>query len=611
MYEEFDDYDLKQKIDYSLWGKIFKYLKPFWKVAVLAAVFIAVLSTLETLFSFFIAQIGIGEILEKGNHDKLPGFIALLLVIVLLEGVCCYGFIVASARVDLYYYRHLSTKTFDKLQELPFAFYDNSNVGWLIARVTSDTQRLSEIVSWGMIDIVWAVFKLISVLTIMIVIEFRIALIMMFIVPFILVIGIAYRRLLIAWSRKVRRLNSKITGALNEGISGAKTSKSLVLEKKNSNEFAELTQKYKKTSVISMMVNSSYYQIIAISTGLALALTAYFGGWEVLKGGLFTVSTLYLFVSNTTSFFEPVLNVARLSNDMKHAQVAAERVFNLIAMESSIVDTPEVIEKYGDNVNLKKENWEHLAGDVEFSNVTFQYSSKGPLILQEFNLKVKEGQSVAIVGETGAGKSTIINLLCRFYEPTSGEVLIDGKNYKERSIAWLHSNLGYVLQSPQLFSGSIMENVRYGKLDATDEEVHEACKVVEAHDFIVNLEKGYDTEVGEGGNRLSLGQKQLISFARAIIANPRLLILDEATSSIDTETEYVIKKAIANILKGRTSFLIAHRLSTIVNSDLILVLENGKIIEQGNHDTLMANKGHYYNLYTNQFIEEEIKKFNG
>ncbi|MDD4066042.1 MAG: ATP-binding cassette domain-containing protein, partial [Bacilli bacterium] len=309
------------------------------------------------------------------------------------------------------------------------------------------------------------------------------------------------------------------------------------------------------------------------------------------------------------SFFDPVLTVARVTNTMKMAQVAAERVFNIIEYKPELVDTPEVIAKYGTPTNPKKENYESIKGEVEFKDVSFKYETS-PMILKHFNLKVKAGSTVALVGETGAGKSTIVNLLCRFYQPTEGQILIDGVDYKKRSIGWLHENLGYVMQTPHLFSGTIKENIRYGRLDATDEEVVAAAKAANAHGFIGLLEKGYDTDVGEGGNRLSQGQKQLISFARAIIADPRILVLDEATSSIDTQTEYVIQTAIANILKDRTSFVIAHRLSTITSSDLILVVQHGEVTEKGTHDELMKLKGYYYTLYTNQFIEDRLKEIN-
>ncbi|MDY0024307.1 MAG: ATP-binding cassette domain-containing protein, partial [Candidatus Izemoplasmatales bacterium] len=305
-------------------------------------------------------------------------------------------------------------------------------------------------------------------------------------------------------------------------------------------------------------------------------------------------------------FFDPVNNIANFYARFQQAQASAERIVSLIETKADIVDSEEVIEKYGTVFYYKKENFEPLLGEVEFKDVDFKYNV-GEQVLTDFNLKVKAGQSIALVGHTGAGKTTIVNLISRFYEPTKGEILIDGVDYRKRSLGWLHSNLGYVLQTPHLFSGSVMENIRYGNLMATDEEVIEAAKAVEAHNFIMKFENGYDTECGEGGSRLSVGQKQLVSFARAILADPKILILDEATSSVDTETEQLIQTAINKLLKGRTSFIVAHRLSTIVHSDQILVLEDGKIIESGRHKELIKKGGAYYKLYTNQYSEEMLE----
>jgi ATP-binding cassette subfamily B protein len=301
-----------------------------------------------------------------------------------------------------------------------------------------------------------------------------------------------------------------------------------------------------------------------------------------------------------------VNNIASIYARFQQAQASAERIVSLMEAKADIKDTDEVIEKYGTLFDYKLENFEPLKGDVEFRNVTFKYNI-GEQVLTNFNLQVKEGQSIALVGHTGAGKSTIVNLICRFYEPTTGTILIDGVDYKDRSLGWLHSNLGYVLQTPHLFSGTVLENIRYGKLSSTDEECIEAAKSVEAHEFIMKFEKGYQTECGEGGSRLSVGQKQLISFARAILADPKILVLDEATSSVDTETERAIQLAINKLLKGRTSFIVAHRLSTIVTASKILVLEKGEVIESGTHKELINQFGEYYKLYTNQYTEEMLE----
>ena len=604
MYNEFEEYSLKTKLDKKVWLKIFKEMLKYPWYCVGAILSMIGSAFFETMFIKYICTDGLQTFLSEGINDNFWFFVVKMAMFIVGLGICTALFLRFAGILELKFYKGLTKETFAKLQDQPFSFFDRSSVGWLMARVSSDTSRLGEIISWGMIDIVYAIFKLIFIFVIMWGINFKLSLIMLIIIPVVTIAATIFNNLIVKLSRKQRRINSEITSYLNEGISGAKTSKTLVLEKKTIGEFSSVVNKYQKVTVKIAWTQSAFYQIIAFSSALALALMGYFGGMSIKDS-----SILFLFLNYSTSFFDPVLVIARLTNELKHAQVAAERVFNLNDIVPEIKDSPEVVEKYGDYVNFKKENWEDLYGDVEFENVSFAYK-KGKAVLKDFNLKVKQGQSIALVGETGAGKSTIVNLISRFYEPTEGIIKIDGKDYKERSVAWLHSYLGYVLQTPHLFSGTVKENIRYGNLNATDEEVYEAARLAHAEEFILKLENGYDSQVGEGGNRLSLGQKQLISFARAIIAKPKILILDEATSSIDTETEYVIQNAIKSILKGRTSFVVAHRLSTIVNSDMILVIQDGKITEKGTHQELMKLKGYYYKLFTNQFVEEKMKELN-
>ncbi len=608
MHEDFDEINFKDKIKTSIWKKLILNLKPYKKYAIAALLSAVILSFAETYFIKFIAEDGITRFIEQNNLDGIYGFFAAMLVFIVFYAFFVRAFIRNSSKIERTIYTDLIEQSFCHLQSQSYSFFDKYSVGWLISRTMNDTSRVSEIISWGLSDIVSSIFKLISILVVMLMIDVQLSLIMIIIVPTILLIGILFRRVIIRYSCKVRKINAIVSGSFNEGIMGAKTSKSLVLEEKNNQNFDNLIEKYRKTSIKSAIYSSLYYQIIAIIAATGIAAMAYFGGLKVYNG-LLDPARLFMFVSYTTMFFEPVLGIARVTNEMKHAQVAAERVFNILAVKPDIIDRPEVVAKYGDYDTPKKENWEPLDGQVEFKNVIFSYG-KDQIVLKNFNLKVERGQTIALVGETGAGKSTIVNLLCRFYEPTKGEILIDGKDYRERSIAWLHANLGYVMQTPHLFSGTVRENIRYGRLNASDEEVIAAAKTANAHDFIEKLEKGYDSEVGEGGNRLSQGQKQLIAFARAVIANPRILVLDEATSSIDTETEAVIQKAIHNILNDRTSFVVAHRLSTITNADVILVVRSGEVVEKGNHGELMALKGYYYKLYTNQFIDEKMKELN-
>ena len=377
----------------------------------------------------------------------------------------------------------------------------------------------------------------------------------------------------------------------------------------NAEEFTKLTHEMKRSSVRAASLSAVYLPIVVSLGSLATAYALWQGGQSVLVGGM-TLGVLQVFVNYTVQFFQPIRDIAATFAEMQSAQAAAERVMTLLETQPDIVDSPEVEAKFGDNFHPKKENWPALKGDVEFCHVDFQYK-EGEKVLSDFNLKVRAGETIALVGPTGAGKSTVVNLVCRFYEPTAGEIKIDGVNYKERSQLWLESNLGYVLQEPRLFSGTIRDNIRYARLDATDAEVEAAARLVNAEPFILKMDKGYDADVGEGGSRLSTGEKQLISFARAILADPRIFVLDEATSSVDTQTEQIIQQAISRVLTGRTSFIIAHRLSTIRTADRILVIDGGKIKEMGTHQELLRLKGAYYNLYTNQFQEEQAMELLG
>ena len=605
MFEEIDEVDLRAPLNWKLWYKLILEIKSHYKLLLIGIISISIIAFLEVYFIRIIADVGIKNFIENGQIEGFNSFILSLVGIAIAFGVLVKLFVWSVSRIEQSIYDTLTTKAFNHLQELSYSFFDKYSVGWLIARTVNDTGRLSEIISWGVVDVVYATFLLVYVFAIMALTEIRLALILLLFIPFIILISVLFRRIVIKYSWRVRKAQSRVSGALNEGINGVKTSKTLILEEKNQQEFSSLVDNFRKLSIRSSIINSIFIQVIAISIAIMMAVIAYVGGNFVLQDFI-EYSILFQFISFALMFFEPIYNIARISNEMKHAQVAAERVFNIIAIKPDIIDTPEVIEKYGGLNNPKYENWEKVVGSVSFKDVSFRYGD-GPDILKNFNLDIKPGMSVAIVGETGAGKSTIINLLSRFYEPVAGQILIDGVDYKKRSINWLHSNLGYVMQTPHLFSGTIKSNIKYGKLDATDQEVEAAAKVANAHEFINQLENKYETDVGENGSRLSQGQRQLVAFARAIIADPKLLILDEATASIDTQTESLIQAGIKNLLSNRTSFIVAHRLSTIVKADLILVIDKGQIIEQGNHQQLINKKGHYYKLYTNQFIEEQMK----
>ena len=441
---------------------------------------------------------------------------------------------------------------------------------------------------------------MIGVLIVLMVVNIQLSVIILIVLPIILLITIFINSKILKAYRNARSENSKITAALNEGFMGAKATKSLVIENKNNEEFVSKAGRYKRASLRAVALSALFGPIVFVTCYFCVGTTIYVGASLSIS-----LPLLYLFVDYSIKFFDPVMNISQTLGDFKQAQASAERIISLIEQKAEITDTPEVIEKYGTIFEPKYENFEELHGDVEFKDVTFTYTGN-EIILKNLNLKIKAGSNVALVGHTGSGKSTIVNLICRFYEPTSGEILIDGKNYKERSITGLQSNLGYVLQTPQLFTGTILENVKYGNMNATDEECIAALKMVAADEFIEKLDDKYNTNVGEGGGKLSLGEKQLISFARAIVKNPKILVLDEATSSIDTQTENKIQRAIEVAMKGRTSFMIAHRLSTVVNADLILVMRDGEVVESGNHHELLNKKGYYFELYKNQFVEDSV-----
>lgn len=586
-----------EKIEINIWKNFFKYLKPYKLHFLILSIFMVFLGLLDAVFPL-LTKYAIDNFIEGKTLVGLEKFGLIYLLAVIALAFTVFMFIVLAGKLEMKMAYDIRKIGFEKLQILPLSYYDNKAVGWLMARMTSDIARLSETISWSLVDLAWGFSMMTAVTIAMIRLNYKLALITLSVIPFVGIISFYFQKRILKAQRDVRTINSKITAAYNEDIQGAKTTKTLVREDINLLEFSEITTSMRDNSIRATVISSIYLPIILTLGSIGTALALNFGGKSVLINTI-SYGTLMAFITYTTQFYEPIRQIAVIFAELQGAQASAERVFSLLNENPDIVDTPYVVEKYGDILNPKKELWPEIIGTVEFRNVDFAYKADES-VLENFNLKVNPGETIALVGETGSGKSTIVNLFCRFYEPSNGQVLIDNINYKDMPQNWIHENLGYVLQSPHLFSGTIKDNIRYGNLNATDEEIVEAAKLVDAHEFIMETEKGYDTEVGEGGGLLSTGQKQLISFARAIVRNPRLFVLDEATSSIDTETEKVIQEAIQKVLKGRTSFVIAHRLSTIRNADRILVINDGKIVESGNHRELIKNKGHYYKLYTNR-----------
>ena len=582
------------------------YMKPYGRLILWMITMAFYGSAMDAVIPLF-QQYAIDNYIAGSTLKGIGWFLAAYVFIILTQTASNYISAFGACKLELSVGRDLKRESFNHLQTLSFSYFNRNSVGYVHARVMSDTDRIASTLAWSMAEGMWHTAYLLCAIVMMLILNWKMALCVLVIVPVVAVSSVYFQKKLVFFHRQVREKNSRITSAFNEGITGATTTKTLVVEDKMEKEFDGLTADMKKVSVRAMHFRAAFISTTTFAASLALSLVLWRGG-IVTREGLMLIGTLTVFMNYAQGMMEPIQWLVQAISSLVNVQVNVERFTTLMETKSDVEDTPEVVEKYGDTFNPKKENWEELHGDIEFRDVTFRYPDGDENILEHFDLKVPQGTNVAIVGETGAGKSTLVNLVCRFYEPTEGQVLIDGRDARERSQLWLHSNIGYVLQTPHLFSGTVLENLRYGREDATMEEIEAAVKAVSADGIIARLPDGYNSQVGEGGNSLSTGEKQLLSFARALLADPRIFVLDEATSSVDTVTERLIQEAIEKVMAGRTSFIIAHRLSTIRRADIILVVHAGKIVERGTHAELMAQKGVYYGLYTRQYKEEQIQK---
>ena len=598
----YEEQDYNKPFSFKTWAKMLPFFKPYTKFFAITIGLNLILAGIDVLVPLF-QSYAIDHFIALNTLKGLHIFALVYTAMIVTQTVSVYISVHAATTIEMNVGKDLKKAQFEHLQTLSFSYYNTTPVGYIHARVMSDTLKIAGMIAWGLVDMFWAFIYVISVFVIMFMLNWKLALIIMLIVPCIAVLTVYFQNKILHWNRRVRKVNSQITSAYNEGITGVRTSKSMVIEEDNQKNFRSITRDMHQAATKSAMLNAVYIPTILFFSSVAAAIVLARGGYMV-QSQVMQLGTLSVFISYAVVIFEPIQQLARLLADLISCQASIERVMDLLEQQPNVTDTPEVEEKYGDMFHAKKENWERIEGDIVFEDVSFRYPDGKEYVLEHFNLHVPAGMNVAIVGETGAGKSTLVNLLGRFFEPTKGRILIDGKDYRERSQLWLHSQIGYVLQNPHLFSGTLYDNIRYGRLEATDEEVREAARKVSADIVAGKLEKGYESDVGESGGRLSTGEKQLISFARAILANPSIFVLDEATSSIDTQTEQLIQEATDQLLKGHTSFVIAHRLSTIRQADLILVVKDGKIIEEGSHRELLRQKGYYYDLYSRQFEEE-------
>ncbi len=580
-------------------GNILPFLRPV-KNQIFLMVFFGLMGSVTDIIIPLFQRYALDQYVAAGVFDTVVWFVIAYLLTILAASVSNYISCTLATVIEVRIHRDLRQAGFSQLQTLSFSYFNQNSVGYIHARLMSDTARIGTLASWTLIDCVWRLSYLIGAIVVMVVINARLAVMVLSILPLLVVLFSIFQKKLIHVNREVREVNSQITGNFNEGITGAKTIKSLAIEEKMERHFQEDTQTMRSKSVHASRLRGLFAGTMNLASSVALAIVLWKGGYIAVT----EIGTFSIFMSYAQGMMEPVRWLVDIFSDLITTQVNIERFTNLLAVKSDVSDTPEVIGKYGDSFDPKKENWDEIRGDIEFRDVTFQYPDGEETVLENFSLQIPFGTHLAIVGETGAGKSTLVNLVCRFYEPTKGTLLIDGRDARERSQLWLHSAIGYVLQTPHLFSGTVRENLLMGNPNATQEDLWNAIRTVSADKVIAHLENGLDTDVGEGGDLLSTGEKQLISFARAILADPRILILDEATASVDTMTEAKIQAAMEAVTAGRTCLMIAHRLSTVRNADMILVVKDGRIVEQGTHRELLQKKGYYFELYTRQYEDE-------
>jgi len=592
MYEQNKEEEFKKRYDWSLWKNLFVHARPHRRKMMYLAGIMILTAAVDAALPLMTKH-AIDKMILPKSFDGIYSFAMIYIGLVVFQFLNIFLLIDVAGRIETGMNYDLRRTCYHKLQQMSFSYYDRTPTGWLVARLTSDISRLGDVFAWGIVDLIWgfAVILLVSVIIFML--NWKLALIIMALIPIMVFVAIKFQILILRSYRQVRKLNSQITNSFGECIHGAKTTKTLVREEANMDEFCQLSKQMYKNSVQAAIRSALFMPIILAISALGTGMIVWIGGSMVLAR-IIGYGTLMAFIGYAMQIFEPISNVAHHFAEMQNAQAAGERVFSLLKLKPEIISEVELSDEWKSR---------KMMASIKLDDVSFAYK-EGKNIFSSFNLEISSGECLALVGETGTGKTTLVNLICRFYQPSSGRILIDGFDYTEIPLKWIHSQLGYVQQVPHLFQGSIKENIRYGKLDASDEEVYRAAETVNADDFILNLPGKYDYQVGESGNLLSTGQKQLISFARVVLANPTLLILDEATASIDTETEKVLQDAIRLVLKGRTSIIIAHRLSTIREADRILLMHKGLIVEQGSHHELMKKRARYYDLYMNQFMQE-------
>lgn len=587
--EFFEEEDFSGELTGRVVGRIFDLMKPHWPWVAGFLITVIIVSVLDALFIFLSKQI-VDQGILANDADALFRILIQYGSLIIVQSAGIFGFVFLVGVLGERIRYDLRQKLFNHLQSLSLSYYSRTPVGWIMARVTNDTERVAELVTWGLLDSTWGAVNILTTLGFMFTINWQMALIVLAILPLLLYTAVQFRKRILKQFRKVRRINSNITASYNENISGVRIVKALGREEGNLFEFKSLSSDMFKTGYRAAWLSALFLPIVQIISAFAIGGIIWYSGAQIEFESI-TIGGIQAFISYMTFMMWPIQDLARVFAEMQRAVASAERIFDLVDTSPEIQDKPDAFDPGT------------IRGEIQFEHTYFWYEDELPVI-QDLNLHIARGETIALVGSTGGGKTTIVNLLCRFYEPKRGRILIGGHDYTDISLAALQSRIGIVLQTPHLFSGTIRDNIAYGQLKATDKEIEWAAKLTGAHKFINQFEYGYDEQVGEGGVLLSVGQKQLISLARAVLSDPEIFIMDEATSSVDTMTEAMIQKGMESIMTDRTSFIIAHRLSTIKRADRILVIEDGQIAEMGSHADLLRKKGKYFTLYTQQFRSE-------
>ena len=577
----------KKIVDINVFKDIIKFYKIEYKKLYMLMFVVVISGILQAVVPLSIKLLT-DDFITKQN---LKGFIIAgigFFSLVIISTLAIYSFYVFGGKLEYQVSKEIRKSVFERIEKFSLTNIKKYETGELISRLTSDVQKLSEVFSWGVIDACHSMIVLLISISIMLYLSYTLTLMLFLILPAIYIVTVIFQKNILKFQRKVRDYNSKIIRSYTESLSYIKTIKALGIEDKKKKEFKAYNEKYRKYNLLSILISAIFVPTVMFVASIGVGFAFNFSSISVMRN-VMTYGAFLSFLTYSFQIFEPFKMLAQIFTDLKSAQASAERVFQILYEEDEILE--------------EEESDLDFEGNIKFENVSFHYFDDDKLILKDFNFEIKNGESVAFIGSTGSGKSTIVNLICKFYNPTSGGIYLDGINYRNIDKTCLYNNLGYVLQQPQLFSISIKENIKFGNENATDEEILKVCNLLGIDEFISKLPNGIDTVIGETGYNISGGQKQLISFARALIKNPKLLVLDEATSSIDTETEKIIQNKMKDILKGKTSIIVAHRLSTIKHCDKIVLIENGNILEQGTHLELLDKKGIYYKMY----ISEELK----